>query len=158
MKRYKGIELIISGVALILVVIFSAVMGILNETKVIETGVSTFLLMLTILTLGIGAYLVVFGIVKNGGYELAVGGILTVIGVSLLLVCLDVNWAINLIVTLALLAVAFISLFLLKASKISFKTSDKEEGYVPYMEKLSKEKEEEKNGEEELPKIKSFKD
>ncbi len=158
MKRYKGIELIISGVAIILVVIFAAVMGILNETKVIETEISTFLLMLTILTLGIGAYLVVFAIVKNGGYELSVGGILTVIGVSLLLVCLDVYWVINLIVTLSLVVVAFISLFLLKASKISFTTSDKEEGYVPYMEKLAKEKEIESKKEEELPEIKSFKD
>ncbi len=158
MKRYKGIELIISGVAIIFVVIFAAVMGILNETKVIETEISTFLLMLTILTLGIGAYLVVFAIVKNGGYELAVGGILTVIGVSLLLVCLDVYWVINLIVTLSLLVVAFVSLFLLKASKITFTTSDKEEGYVPYMEKLKQEKEIESKKEEELPEIKSFKD
>ena len=38
------------------------------------------------------------------------------------------------------------------------KTTDKEEGYIPYMEKLAKEKELEKQNEQELPTIKSFKD
>ncbi len=158
MKRYKGIELIISGVAIILVVIFAAVMGILKTTGVIETDVSAFLIMLTILTLGIGGYLIGFAIVKKGGYELAVGGILFIIGVALLFVCLDVDWVINLIVCLSLLIIAFVSLFLLKAPRLTFTTSDKEEGYVPYMEKLAQEKEREREAEEELPEIKSFKD
>lgn len=155
--KFSKKDIVISAIALILVVILSTVFGILKTLKIIDTDVSSFMIILTGLTLGFGGYITIFAIVKKGGYELAVGGILFSIGITLLLVCLKVHFAIIIAVAVALVLITIISLFLVKASSLVFVTSDKEEGYVPYMEKLKKEKEEEKANEEELPEIKSFK-
>ena len=155
MKKYNGKDIAVSAIALILVVIVSAVLGVLKNLEVLKCDASAFIIMLTSLTLGCGIYVLIFSIVKKGGYEFAVGSILTVIGVFCLLFVLKVDIVINIIVTVALLLIAFIAPFLLKAKDVSFTPTDKEEGYKPYMEKLKEEKEQEK--EEELPEIKSFK-
>ena len=44
------------------------------------------------------------------------------------------------------------------SNNLDSETTDKKEGYVPYMENLKNEKELEKENKEELPEIKSFKD
>ena len=155
--KFSKKDIVISALFLILVVIVSTVFGVLKILKIIDTDVSSFMIILTGLTLGFGGYITGYAIVKKGGYELAVGGILFSIGITLLLVCLKVHYAIIIAVAVALVLITIISLFLIKASSLVFVTSDKEEGYVPYMEKLKKEKEEEKAKEEELPEIKSFK-
>ena len=71
---------------------------------------------------------------------------------------LNAKPVINVIITVALFLILFISLFLLKAKSLTFVTSDKEEGYTPYMETLKKQKQLEEERAEELPEIKSFKD
>ncbi len=156
MKKYNGKDIIISAIALIFVVVVAGVLGVLKNLEVININASAFLVTLAILTLGFGAYVIGFSIVKKGGYEYAVGAILFVIGVCLTLVCFEVNYVINIIVTGSLVLIAIISAFLFKTSSLKFVTTDKEEGYVSYMEKLKEEKENEVK--EELPEIKSFKD
>ena len=157
MVKYSKKDIIISAIALILVVIVSTVLGVLKTLNVIKLDVSSFLLIMACLTFGFGGYITAFAIIKKGGYELATGGILFAIGLVLLLVCFSVHYAIIIAVGVALVLIIIISLFLLKASKVTFETTDEKEDYVPYMEKLNKEKEEEKAKEEELPEIKSFK-
>lgn len=156
MKKYNGKDIIISAIALIFVVVVAAVLGVLKNFEIININASAFLVTLAVLTLGFGAYVIGFSIVKKGGYEYAVGAILFIIGVSLALVCFEVNYVINIIVTFSLLLIALISAFLFKTASLKFVTSDKEENYIPYMEKLKIEKENEVS--EELPEIKSFKD
>lgn len=157
MAKYSKKDIIISAIAFILVVVATTVFGVLKTLNVIEVDVSPFLIIMTGLTLGFGGYVTGYAIVKKGGYELAVGGILFTIGIILLLVCFKVHFLVIIFVALALVFITIISLFLIKAKHLVFETTDKQEGYVPYMEKLKKEKEEEKAKEEELPEIKSFK-
>lgn len=158
MKKFKGLEIVISAVAVILVVIISAILGVLTNIGVLDFKVSTFTVILTSLCLGIGLYTTVFAIFRKGGYEFSVGSIILIIGICLLMHCLSVKAVINVIITVALFLIAFASLFILKASYLTFVPTDKEEGHVSYMDKLNAQKEEEKNSEEELPEIKSFKD
>lgn len=156
MKKYTGKDIIISAIALVFIVVLAGVLGVLKNLEIININASAFLVTLAILTLGIGGYVIGFSIAKKGGYEYAVGAILFVIGVCLSLVCFEVNYVINIIVTGSLLLIAVITTFLFKPYSIEFETTDKEEGFIPYMEKLQIEKQEEVK--EELPEIKSFKD
>ena len=158
MKKFKGVEIIISSIALILIIALSAVLGVLKNLEILKTNASTFKIILTTLMLGIGLYLTIFAIIRKGGYEFSVGGILLTIGVSLFMSVLNAKLVINVIITVALFLILFISLFLLKAKSLTFVTSDKEEGYTPYMETLKKQKQLEEERAEELPEIKSFKD
>ncbi len=155
MKRYKGLDIAISAIAFIVVVIVAGILGILKSLEVLKFEATTFMVIMMALTLGLGAYLTIFAIIKKGGYELAVGSVILIIGISLLLTALEVNYVITIIVAIVLLLVAIFSLFLLKSSKLEFITTDKEEGYEPYMDKIKREKEAEK--EDEIPEIKSFK-
>lgn len=158
MKKFKGVEIIVSSIALILIIALSAVLGVLKNLEILKTNASTFKIILTTLMLGIGLYLTIFAIIRKGGYEFSVGGILLTIGVSLFMSVLNAKPVINVIITVALFLILFISLFLLKAKSLTFITSDKEEGYTPYMETLKKQKQLEEERAEELPEIKSFKD
>ena len=158
MKKFKGVEIIVSSIALILIIALSAVLGVLKNLEILKTNASTFKIILTTLMLGIGLYLTIFAIIRKGGYEFSVGGILLTIGVSLFMSVLNAKPIINVIITVALFLILFISLFLLKAKSLTFVTSDKEEGYTPYMETLKKQKQLEEERAEELPEIKSFKD
>ena len=158
MKKFNGFEITISAVAVILVVIISAILGVLKNTGVLDFNVSTFTVIMTSLCLGIGLYTTVFGILRKGGYEFSVGAIILNIGICLFMHCLNVKAVVNVIITVALFIIAFTSLFILKASYLTFVPTDKEEGHVSFMDKLSAQKEEEKSSEEELPEIKSFKD
>ena len=155
MKRYSSKDIIISAVVLILVVVLATVLGDLKALEIINVKASAFIFVMMILTLGAGLYVTAFSIFKKGGYEFAVGGILTVIGAFLLQYVLSVDIIVNLIVTFGLFLVVIVSGFLFRAKFLTFETTDKKDDYVPYMEKLKREKEEEP--EEELPEIKSFK-
>lgn len=157
MVKYTKKDIVISAIVLMLVVVVATLLGILKTLNVIEAEVSFFVIIMAGLTLGFGVYITAFGIFKKGGYELAVGGILSSIGVSLTLVCFSVHYAIVIAVGVALVLMTIISLVLLKAPKVVFVPTDEEEGFVPYMEKLKNEKEQEKANEEALPEIKSFK-
>jgi hypothetical protein len=114
--------------------------------------------MFSVLTLGSGLYVTIFGIVKKLGYELAVGGILFAIGIVLLFIMLKIHLAIIIIVGASLLLITILSLFILKAGSLHVERTNESEGFVPYNEQLKIQKQEEKEREAELPKIKTFKD
>lgn len=160
MKNLRTVDIVVSIIALILIVAVATVLGALQVSNVIDLKVNTFLLIMTVLTLGIGLYLTVYAILRRGGYEYAVGGILAVIGIILLLVCLKVDVWVIVIVGVGLGLIAMLVPFLLKAKSLTVETADEKEDFVPYMQKLEEQKklEKEKEESEPLPEIKSFKD
>ena len=158
MKKLTTVDIVVSIVALILVIATATVLGALQVSNVIDLKVDTFLLIMTVLTLGIGLYLTVFSIVRRGGYEYAVGGILFLIGVILLMICLKVYALVIVIVGVGLALITALIPFLLKANSLIVERTNDKKDFVPYMEKLEQEKQKEKETEEPLPKIKSFKD
>lgn len=158
MKKLSTVDIVVSIVALILVIATATVLGALQVSNVIDLNVSTFLLIMTVLTLGIGLYLTAFAIVRRGGYEYAVGGILLVIGVILLMVCLKVYVWVIVIIGAGLLLISALVPFLLKANSLIVQRTNEREDFVPYTKKLEQEKQKEKEKEEPLPEIKSFKD
>lgn len=160
MKNLRTVDIVVSIIALILIVAVATVLGALQVSNVIDLKVNTFLLIMTVLTLGIGLYLTVYAILRRGGYEYAVGGILAVIGIILLLVCLKVDVWVIVIVGVGLGLIAMLVPFLLKAKSLTVERADEKEDFVPYMQKLEEQKklEKEKEESEPLPEIKSFKD
>jgi hypothetical protein len=160
MKKLRTIDIVVSIVALILVIAVATVLGALQVSGVIDLEVDTFLLIMTVLTLGIGLYLTVYAIIRKGGYEYAVGGILLVVGIILLMVCLKAEIWLILIVGVGISLIAMLVPFLLKAKSLVVERADEKEDFVPYMQKLEEQKKEEKEKEEDkpLPEIKSFKD
>lgn len=158
MKKFSKIEIIVTAIILIVIVAVSATLGALKIANVLDLSVDAFLLMLTSMTLGVGLYATIFGIVRKGGYELAVGFILLTVGVGCLLIALNVYFVITIIVILAMLLITVLSLILLKASSLVVERTNEKADFVPYMEKLANEKQAEKEAEEELPTIKSFKE
>ena len=158
MKKLTKVDIVVSIVMLILIIATATVLGALQVSAVIDLKISPFLLIMTVLTLGIGLYLTVFAIVRRAGYEYAVGGILFLIGVILLMVCLKVYALVIVIVGFGLLIITALIPFLLKANSLIVERTNDKKDFVPYMEKLEQEKQKEKESEEPLPKIKSFKD
>ncbi len=158
MKKLRTVDIVVSIIAIILIVAVATVLGALQVSNVIELKVDTFLLIMTVLTLGIGLYVTVYAIVRRGGYEYAVGGILTVIGIILLMVCLKTDVWVIVIVGVGLALIAILVAFLLKAKSLSVERTDEKEDFVPYMQKLNEQKKQESKEEEPFPEIKSFKD
>ena len=158
MKKLTKIDIVVSIIALILIVVLATVLGALQYSNVIDLKVSPFLLIMTVLTLGIGLYLTIYAIIKRAGYEYAVGGILALIGIILLMVCFKLDAWLIVIISVGLAIVAVLSAFLLKANSLIVERTNEKEDFVPYMQKLSEQKAKEKQEEEPLPEIKSFKD
>lgn len=160
MKKLRTVDIVVSIVALILVIAVATVLGALQVSGVIDLKVDTFLLIMTVLTLGIGLYLTVYAIIRKGGYEYAVGGILLIVGIILLMVCLKAEIWLILIVGLGISLIAMLVPFLLKAKSLAVERANEKEDFVPYMQKLEEQKklEKEKEESEPLPEIKSFKD
>ncbi len=158
MKKLRTVDIVVSIIALILVVAVATVLGALQVSNVIDLKVNTFLLIMTVLTLGIGLYLTVYAILRRGGYEYAVGGILAVIGIILLMVCLKVDVWVIVIVGVGLGLIAMLAGFLISAKSLAVERTDEKEDFVPYMQKLTEQKAQEIKEEEPLPEIKSFKD
>ena len=158
MKKLTKIDIVVSIIALILIVVLATVLGALQYSNVIDLKVSPFLLIMTVLTLGIGLYLTIYAIIKRAGYEYAVGGILALIGIILLMVCFKLDAWLIVIISASLAIVAVLSAFLLKANSLIVERTNEKEDFVPYMQKLNEQKEKEKQEEEPLPEIKSFKD
>ncbi len=158
MKKLTKTDVVVSIIALILVVALATVLGALQVSNVIDLKVSPFLLIMTVLTLGIGLYLTVYAIIKRAGYEYAVGGILALIGIILFMVCLKADAWLIVIIAVGLALIAVLSAFLLKANSLVVERTNESKDFVPYMQKLNEQKEKEKQEEEPLPEIKSFKD
>ena len=153
-------KVLISGITLIAVVAIAAIFGVLMFTEVIKCDASPYLVMFAILSLGAGGYTLGYAFYTKSGSALSVGTIVFDAGLICLLIALDVIVGVIIAIGIAVFLIGFIMLLMMFAKPVSdgLKTTDDEEGYVPYMEKLAKEKELEKQNEQELPKIKSFKD
>ncbi len=158
MKKLSKLEIIISSLVLIVVVALATIVGILKIENVIKADVNAFLLMLTVLTGGAGLYVTIFGVLRKGGYELAVGLLLFAIGIILLLVTLKVKAIIVIIVTVALILIVTFIMIISKAGSLQVERTDEDPNFKSFNEKLQEQKQLEKETEEELPKIKSFKD
>ena len=158
-SKIKSLTLI-SAIALIAVVAITTVIGILVFTDTIKWDSSPYLIMFALLSLGIGGYTLGLSFFIKSNSALCVGSIVFDAGLICFLISLHVLFGIIIAVGIAVLLIAFILLLALNATKVSegLKTADKEEGYVPYMEQLAKDKEREKAEKEKEPEIKSFKD
>ena len=158
-SKIKSLTLI-SAIALIAVVAITTVIGILVFTDTIKWDSSPYLIMFALLSLGIGGYTLGLSFFIKSNSALCVGSIVFDTGLICFLISLHVLVGIIIAVGIAVLLIAFILLLALNATKVSegLKTADKEEGYVPYMEQLAKDKEREKAEKEKEPEIKSFKD
>ncbi len=158
MKKLSKLEIIVSSIVLIIVVALAATVGILKIENVIKADINAFLLMLTVLTGGAGLYITLFGALRKGGYELAVGLLLLAIGIVLLLVTLKVKAVIVIIVAVALILIVAFIMIISKAGTLRVERTDENPNFKSFNEKLEEQKQKEKEEEEELPKIKSFKD
>lgn len=158
MKKLTKVDIIVSIIALILVTLVATVLGALQVSNVIDLKVDTFLLIMTVLTLGIGLYVTAYALIKKGGYEYAVGGILLYIGLILLMVCLKLDVWLIVIIAVGLLLIMALIPFIVKANSLIVERTNEKDDFVPYMDKLSEQKQKEKEEEQPLPEIKSFKD
>ena len=158
MKKLTKVDVIVSIIALILVIAVATVLGALQVSNVIDLKVDTFLLIMTVLTLGIGLYVTAYALIKKGGYEYAVGGILLYIGLILLMVCLKLDVWLIVIIAVGLLLIMALIPFIVKANSLIVERTNEKDDFVPYMDKLSEQKQKEKEEEQPLPEIKSFKD
>ena len=151
---------LISALALIVIVVITAVVGILVFSDVIKWDSSPYLIMFALLSLGVGAYTLGYSAYAKSGYALGVGSIVFDAGVICLLISLHVLTGIIVAVGIAIFLICLILLVLMQydAVKEGYKTTDSKQDYVPYMEKLKQEKEEALKTQQELPEIKSFKE
>ncbi len=150
-KQRKTNFLVWGIIAAIAMIILSAVGFILSFTKVVD--VNPFLLGFMILSAGIGIVFFVYGLVVKGGYETATGYILFVIGVTLLFVALELVWYAIMFIDIALLAIGFAVLMLLKAKSLIVETTDKKEGFKSFYEQKAEKDAEEKAKAEAAPDI-----
>lgn len=158
MKKLSKLEIIISSIVLIIIIALATTVGILKIENVIKEDINAFLLMLTVLTGGSGLYITLFGAIRKGGYELAVGLLLFAIGIVLLLVTLRVELVIVIIVAVALMLIVALIMIISKAGVLHVERADEDPNFKSFNEKLQEQKQQEKEAEEETPKIKSFKD
>ena len=159
-NRFNKKLTVLSLVVFSLLIVVASVVGILKTLKIINCDVSTFGIIYIILTIGVGLYVLILGVAIKGGYETAVGSILTTLGVVYLLSALKLDIAIIIIVAVAMCLLSILGLMLLKADLLHVQRADEKEDFKPYMEVLKEQKEQEKRDEEDNPPptIKSFKD
>ena len=149
LNKYFKVALI----AAIAVVAFAIVGVILAITKVFDIDPLRFCFL--ILTLGLALVFIVYGLIIKGGYETAVGIVLSMIGITILLMPVIKWWIILIDILLAIFAV--LALMLLKSDRLLIKRAEDEENYKSYEqvreEKLKKQAEEEAKP---LPELKNY--
>ncbi len=157
--RYSKSLLVATFIVFALLVIIASTVGILKTLGVFECEISTFGLIYVILTIGIGLYVLGLGLFTKGGYETAIGSLLTTLGVVYLISALKVDVVIVIIVAVAMCLLTLLLLLLTKANLLVVQRADEKEDYKPYMQTLQEQKAQEKKDEEDNPiTIKTFKD
>ena len=151
------ILLTVSIIMAILVVAFSAVMGILITNGTLISIFSVFEMMFIILTYGFGAIILLYGIISKGGYEKAIGLILLDVAVVSNLIFIKVFWVVTLIVAVSALLITILLIVLFNAKKLFVARTNEKEGFKSYSEVIKEQKEEELAKEDPMPEIKSFK-
>ena len=137
MNDKKTNKLVWGLIAAAVMVILSAVGFILALTGVFE--INGFLLGFMILSAGLGLVFFVYGLTVKGGYEMATGYILIIVGITLLLALLG-----------------FVILLLLKSKSLIVERTDEKAGYKSFNEQKAeaKAKEEEEKKDAPVPEFK----
>ncbi len=151
-KRLFKAALILAAAVVTAAIVFV----ILSVTKVIT--VNPFRIGFAIFTLGIGFIFSVYGIIVKGGYETAVGGLLLIIGLTVVLWG-KLPWYAIVLIDAGLIILALLGLFIMKSGQLVPERTDEKEGYKPYSETLAEKKA--KQAEEDqkpLPELKDYSD
>ena len=138
MNDKKTNKLVWGLIAAAVMVILSAVGFILALTGVFE--INGFLLGFMILSAGLGLVFFVYGLTVKGGYEMATGYILIIVGITLLLLAL----------------LGFVILLLLKSKSLIVERTNEKAGYKSFNEQKAeaKAKEEEEKKDAPVPEFK----
>ena len=129
-KNEKNRRLIVGAAVVTAALIVFALIGFfLADAKVFD--VNPFKFMFTVLSLGVGAVLLVYALITKGGYEFAVGGICLDVGLVLLLAG-SVKWYGIVVIAIAVLALVVIGLMLLKSKQLLIERTDEKTGYKPF--------------------------
>lgn len=154
MKDLKQ-RLLKGAIVLAMAVVISAVVFfILALCEVLP--VNPFKIGFAIFAFGIGAVFTVYGLVVKGGYEVAVGYFLLVIGTVIVLIGALIWYAIVLI-ALAMLVLGFLLTLLLKSNSLIIERTDEKSDFKPYSQVLAEKKEADAIKEAQpLPKLKDY--
>jgi len=156
MKNLKSRLLKGAIILAIAVVVASIVVFVLAATEVIAKN--PFQLGFVVFAVGIGLIFTAYGALTKGGYELAVGLLLVLIGVCVALIGI-LKWWIILIIALGLILVAFLTVLFTKANSLIVERTDEKPDFKPYSEVLAENKEADaKKDAEPLPELKSYAD
>ncbi|MBR2385408.1 MAG: hypothetical protein IKA99_07375 [Clostridia bacterium] len=119
------------------VVIFTAVFFILALCKVLPAN--PFKLAFAIFTYGIGGVFVLYGLALKGGYEIAVGYLLLVVGTIIVLIGL-LKWYVIALIVVAMLFLGLLLLLVFKSNHILIPRTDESPNFKPYSEVLAEKK------------------
>ncbi len=119
------------------VVICSAIFFILALCEVLPAN--PFRLGFAILTFGIGGIFAIYGLVTKGGYELAVGYLLLVVGTVIVLIGV-LKWYGIVIIALLMLLFGLLLAMLLKGNSLIVQRTDEKPDFKPYSEVLAEKK------------------
>ncbi len=148
----------IAGIALI---VLSVVVWLICQFAVgsDKLGFPAILSLFFTFFLTFGVFYIVFALVKKSSYTFASGGVSFVVGLIFLFAALKFYWWVILVLTIALLSITALATVALKAPELHIQFDNQEgSGHKTYAEKKAEEAAKEKEPEEELPKLKSFKD
>lgn len=147
-----GIVAIAAGAAGAIIALCAA--GSAKNAGLLAVGVG-----FTSLFFALAIYFAVLGGIKGSRNSLAVAVCSLALAVVLLLIVLNVNYVAVLITSFALVALAFLGIFIIFSGKLTLFFDNESEDFVDYKtRKKLKDEQESKKPEEELPEIKSFKD
>ena len=119
------------------VLVSTAVFFILALCKVLPAN--PFRLGFAILAFGIGGVFALYGLVTKGGYELAVGYMLIVVGTAIVLIGV-VKWYAIILIALAMLLLGLLILMLFKADSLLIARTNEKPDFKPYSEVLAEKK------------------
>ena len=119
------------------VLISTAVFFILALCKVLPAN--PFKLGFAILTFGIGGVFALYGLITKGGYEVAVGYTLIVVGTAIVLIGV-VKWYGIILIALAMMLIGLVILMLLKSNSLLIARTDEKPDFKPYSEVLAEKK------------------
>ena len=135
------------------VVIASSIFFILALCEVLPAN--PFKLGFAILTFGIGGIFTIYGIVTKGGYELAIGYLLLIVGTIIALI--GVKWYIIVAIALAMAILGLLVLMLFKSNSLIVQRTDEKPDFKPYSEVLAEKKAEDAIKEAQpLPTLKDY--
>ena len=149
MNDKKTNKLVWGLIAAAVMVILSAVGFILALTGVFE--INGFLLGFMILSAGLGLVFFVYGLTVKGGYEMATGYILIIVGITLLLVAVKLKWYGIVFIDIALALLGFVILLLLKSKSLIVERTNEKAGYKSFNEQKPRQRRRKKRRKKTLP-------